>query len=70
MGRRIEKNNNQVLSKGPLKQITLAVFAGGGPKIGNLTMTTSTVTARRKGDPQQYVEGNMQLTTSHKHINK
>jgi hypothetical protein len=27
-------------------------FSPGGPKRGNPTMTTSTVTARRKGDPQ------------------
>ena len=27
-------------------------FSRGGPKRGNPTMTTSTVTAKRKGDPQ------------------
>ena len=32
-------------------------FPEGGPKRGNPTMMTSTVMARRKGDPQQYVEG-------------
>ena len=32
-------------------------FSRGGPKRGNPTMTTSTTTARRKGDPQHYVEG-------------
>ena len=48
----------QVLSKGSFfitKNIT-TVFPG-GPKRGNSTMTTSTVTARRKRDPQHYVEG-------------
>ena len=29
---------------------------GGGPQRGNLTMTTSTTTARRKGDPRYYLE--------------
>ena len=31
-------------------------FSQGGPKRGNPTMTTSTVTARTKGTPQHYVE--------------
>ena len=36
---------------------TIAAVFLRGPKRGNPTMTTSTVTARRKGDPQHYVEG-------------
>ena len=32
-------------------------FSRGGPKRGNPTMVTSTITARRKGDPQRYVTG-------------
>ena len=40
--------------RGPFAPVS--VFAG-GPKRGNSIMTTSTVTARRKGDPQNYVEG-------------
>ena len=32
-------------------------FSQGGPKRGNTTRTTSSITARRKGDPQHYVEG-------------
>ena len=39
----------------------MAVFPG-GPKRGNPIMPTSTVTARRKGDPQYYVEGKMTKT--------
>ena len=38
-------------------------FSQGGPKRGNPTMTTSTVTARSKGGPQHYVEGNKIRTT-------
>ena len=34
----------------------LPPLSRGGPKRGNPTMTTSTITARRKGDPQDYVE--------------
>ena len=36
-------------------------FSQGGPKRGNLIMTTRTVTARRNGDPQHYVEGTTSL---------
>ena len=32
-------------------------FSRRGPKRGNATMTTSTIMAWRKGDPQRYVEG-------------
>ena len=32
-------------------------FYRGGPKRGKPTMTKSTITAKRKGDPQHYVEG-------------
>ena len=32
-------------------------FFRGGPERVNPTMTTSTVTARKKGDPEHYVEG-------------
>ena len=40
---------------------TSAVFPV-GPKRGNPTMTTSTVAAKEKGDPQHYV-GGMKNTT-------
>ena len=40
---------------------TIAAVFPRGPKRRNPTMTTSTVTARRKGDPQHYVEGKQQL---------
>ena len=33
-------------------------FSRGVQKRGNPTMTKSTIMARRKGDPQHYVEGN------------
>ena len=39
-------------------------FSRGAPKRGNPTMTTSTVTARRKGDPQHYVEWKMNYMIS------
>ena len=51
------------LKRGPQQKRTKQVqklqrpFSRGGPKRGNPIMTTSTVTARRKGDPQHYVEG-------------
>ena len=38
---------------------TVAVFRGRGRKRGNPTMATSMVTARRKRDPQYYVEVKM-----------
>ena len=47
----------QVLSKGSLFKECNVRFPKGGPKRGNPTMTTNTVIANRKGDPQQYVEG-------------
>ena len=42
--------------KGSFYKIIAAVSPG-GPKSGNPIMTTTTVTARRKGDPQHHVEG-------------
>ena len=48
----------EVLALGSIRKRQLKVgklelpFFRGGPKRGNPTMTTSTVTARRKGDPQ------------------
>ena len=38
------------------KRILQRPFIRGGPKTGNPTMTTSTVKARIKGDPQHYVQ--------------
>ena len=40
-------------------------FSRGDPKRGNPSMTTSTVTAKRKGGPQHYVEGKMTRTILH-----
>ena len=44
-----------------MPKIITAVFPG-GPKRVNPTMTTNTVTATRKGDPQHYVEGKIKCT--------
>ena len=46
----------KVLSKGFFVE-SLGPISQAGPKRGNPTMTTSTDTDRRKGDPQHYVEG-------------
>ena len=43
-------------SKGVLAKTIVAVFPL-RPKRGNPIMATSTITARRKGDPKHYVEG-------------
>ena len=47
------------LLKGTQQKLTTADVSPRGPKRGNSTMTTSTIRARRKGDPQHYVEGKM-----------
>ena len=47
------------MPKGCFSNIT-AVFPGGS-KSGNPTMTTSTVMARRKGDPQYFDEGKIKI---------
>ena len=47
-----QRNTTRGLEKG-----SVAKFSRGGPTKGNPTMTTSAVTAKRKGDPQHYVEG-------------
>ena len=53
-----EKVKQFGLKRGPQLKNTKKIrklqrpFSRGGPKRGNPTMTTSTVTARRKGDPQ------------------
>ena len=44
------------LKKGSARKLH-RLFSRGGPKRRNPTMTTSTITAGRKGDPQHYVEG-------------
>ena len=46
------------LKKGVRANSITAVFSR-GPKRGNPTVTTSTITARRNVDPQHYVEGIM-----------
>ena len=43
-------------------------FSRVGPKGGNPTMTTSTVTVRRKGDPQHSVEGKIQNDNNSKGV--
>ena len=48
------------LKKGSARKLQ-PPFSRGGPKRGNPTMTTSTITARRKGDPQHYVEGKNEI---------
>ena len=60
---KMEKHVFQVLSKVFFfnASATTAVFPG-GPRRGNPTMTTSTITARRKVDPQHYVEGKRMQT--------
>ena len=45
----------QVLSEGAF--LNIVTVNPGGPKRVNPTMKTSTGTAKRKGDPQHYVEG-------------
>ena len=50
---------------GVLKKTTAAVSPR-GPKRGNPSMTTSTVTARRKGDPQHKVEGKISLCSKNR----
>ena len=40
----------------------------GGPKKENPAMTTSTLTARRKGDPRHYVEGTNIVIVNNEHL--
>ena len=48
---------------------TVTVFPGGQQR-GNLRMTTNTVMAKRKGDPQHDVEGQKSECDKYEHIKK
>ena len=49
------------LKRGPRENNTRR-FPDGGPKRGNPTATTSTITAKRNGNPQHHVEGKKVLS--------
>ena len=55
--RKIQNNTLPVGSKRGPRENYIRRFSEGGGKRGKLTITTSTITARRKGTPQHYVEG-------------
>ena len=61
---KIKKHPARGIKKGSPRKKT-PPFSRGGPKRGNPTMTTSTITARRKGDPQHYVEGKKESNRMH-----
>ena len=52
------KSKKQLKKRFVAKTTAAFSFPEGVQQKGNPTMTTSTVTARRKGDPQHSVEGN------------
>ena len=52
-----------LMSKGVRTKTTAAVIPRGSER-GNPTMTTSMITAMRKGDPQHYVEGKNKVQES------